>query len=257
MTAGDGDSDLNESRVDAPPALSAIVLGYRAGDALPVLAERLHADLVGSGIGFELVLVANHDGPEPDHTAEVTREFAADHDNVTVIASQKRGAMGWDMRSGLDAAAGDFLIVIDGDGRTRPTTSSVPTSFIPARGRYVVKGRRSTRADGLVQMVISLVYIVAFAVMFGARGIWDVNGRPKGITRKALGRMRLEADDWFIDAEIVLEARRCGSRHCRVPGPLLGERGAGLVRRLEDGRGVRPQHACASLQRPLTAGPRR
>ena len=57
-----------------------------------VLAERLHADLVGSGIGFELVLVANHDGPQPDHTAEVAREFAADHDNVTVIAlAEARG----------------------------------------------------------------------------------------------------------------------------------------------------------------------
>ena len=217
MAAGDRASELDESGVDSPPALSAIVLGYRAGDALEGLAERLHTELTGCGIDFELVLVANHDGPEPDHTAEVAGEFAANHDNVAVVAAEKRGAMGWDMRSGLAAAAGDFLIVIDGDGQN-PIHDVIRAYELHVRtGADVIKGRRSTRADGLVRMAISLVYNVAFAVMFGARGIWDVNGKPKGMTREALGRMRLEADDWFIDAEIVLEARRCGLVLAEVP----------------------------------------
>ena len=217
MAAGAGSSELSESTAGTRPAMSAIVLGYRAGDALAGLAERLHADLVGSGIDFELVLVANHDGPEPDHTVEVARKFASGHDNVTVVASQKLGAMGWDMRSGLDAAAGDFLIVIDGDGQN-PTHDVLRAYELRSEtGADVVKGRRSTRADGVVRMAISLIYNLAFAVMFGARGIWDVNGKPKGMTREALGRMRLTADDWFIDAEIVLEARRCGLTLAEFP----------------------------------------
>jgi hypothetical protein len=38
----------------------------------------------------------------------------------------------------------------------------------------------------------------------------DINGKPKGLTRSAYERLELRSDDWFIDAEIVLEARRLG-----------------------------------------------
>ena len=194
------------------PELSAIVLGYRAEAALEPLAEGLHADLTESGIDFEMVLVANFDGDRVDRTPEVARAFAAAHDNVLVVAEPKRGAMGWDMRSGLDAASGEFRIVIDGDGQNPTHDVLRAWELRSSSGADVVKGRRSSRADGLTRAITSLVYNVAFALMFGARGIWDVNGKPKGMTRAALERMDLHADDWFIDAEIVLEARRLGLR---------------------------------------------
>ena len=217
MSVGDRASESAGSERVSGPALSAIVLGYHAGDSLAPLAERLHSDLTGSGLDFELVLVANHDGPEPDRTADVAHEFATGHENVVVVAGEKHGAMGWDMRSGLDAGSGDFLIVIDGDGQN-PTHDVLRAYELHNRsGADVVKGRRSTRADGVARIVISLVYNLAFAVMFGARGIWDVNGKPKGMTRDALGRMRLEANDWFIDAEVVLEARRCSLTLAEFP----------------------------------------
>lgn len=210
MAAEDRASERLGAGADRRPALSAIVLGYRAEDALKPLADGLHADLTASGIDFELVLVANYDGPRPDRTAAVASEFAGAHENVVVVAEPKLGAMGWDMRSGLDAANGDFLVVIDGDGQNPTHDVLRAYELREGSGADVVKGRRSSRADGFARVAISLVYNVAFTVMFGARGIWDVNGKPKGMTREALGRMRLEADDWFIDAEIVLEARRCG-----------------------------------------------
>jgi hypothetical protein len=80
-----------------------------------------------------------------------------------------------------------------------------------------MKGRRIARFDGPYRRVVSAVYNLAFAVLFGTRGIWDVNGKPKGLTRAAYEALDLESDDWFIDAEIVLSARRRGLAVAELP----------------------------------------
>jgi hypothetical protein len=56
-----------------------------------------------------------------------------------------------------------------------------------------------------------------FRLMFRTHGLWDINGKPKGLTREAYERLRLTSDDWFIDAEIVLGAREQGMRVEELP----------------------------------------
>jgi hypothetical protein len=36
----------------------------------------------------------------------------------------------------------------------------------------------------------------------------DINGKPKIFTRDALDKLDLESNDWFIDGEIMIKARR-------------------------------------------------
>jgi glycosyltransferase involved in cell wall biosynthesis len=226
------------------PALSAIVLCYRAEeDALHVL-EPLHRELNDEGIDFEMVLVANYWGDRQDRTADVARRFADDHAGVRVIAEPKRGAMGWDLRSGLAAARGDVLIVIDGDEQNPVEDVARMYGEMKRTGADVMKGRRVARYDPRLRHVISAVYNLVFRVVFRTRGLWDINGKPKGLTRAAYGRMDLTADDWFADAEIVLEARRLGLtirempvtfrknrvRHSFVGGPAIPEFLRNIVR---------------------------
>jgi hypothetical protein len=73
-----------------------------------------------------------------------------------------------------------------------------------------MKGRRVSRGDGLYRYLISVIYNVAFFAMFRTRRLWDINGKPKGLTRAAYEQMELRSDDWFIDAEIVLATRKLG-----------------------------------------------
>lgn len=40
----------------------------------------------------------------------------------------------------------------------------------------------------------------------------DVNSKPKIFTRAAFEMMELKSDDWFIDAEIMIQARSFGLR---------------------------------------------
>jgi glycosyltransferase involved in cell wall biosynthesis len=201
----------------APPELSVIVLCYQADEAVHRVIDPLYEQLQASGVAYELLLVANQWRDRPDPTGQVVAEFARDRDAVRTVIERKQGAMGFDMRSGLAAARGDYLLVLDGDAQNPVEDVLKMYRQMRATGADVMKGRRTARFDGPYRRFISTVYNFAFSLLFGTRGIWDINGKPKGLTRAAYETLELESDDWFIDAEIVLSARRNGLTVAELP----------------------------------------
>jgi glycosyltransferase involved in cell wall biosynthesis len=201
----------------APPELSAIVLCYRAQDSIEQVIAPLHRQLTESGVRYELVLVANYDEGRDDSTPEIVRRFAEQHDAVRTVIKPKHGGMGWDMRSGLEAAAGRHLIVIDGDAQNPVEDVLRMYHEMRRTGADVMKGRRIARFDGPYRKLVSIAYNGLFALLFRTRGLWDINGKPKGMARAAYEQIELRSDDWFIDAEIVLAARRAGLTVAELP----------------------------------------
>jgi glycosyltransferase involved in cell wall biosynthesis len=199
------------------PEVSAIVLCYRAGESILAVIDPLHRQLADAGVSFELVLVANYDPDREDVTPAVVERFAQSHENVRVVSRAKQGAMGEDMRAGLDAATGDYLVAIDGDAQNPVEDVLRMYREMKRTGVDVMKGRRTSRFDGAYRRFVSWIYNVLFLLLFRTRGLWDINGKPKGLRRAAFERMELSSDDWFIDAEIILEARRAGLRVAEMP----------------------------------------
>jgi len=190
--------------------LSAVFLCYRAEENVRRVVEPLSEELRRSGISHELVLVANYRPGENDRTPAVVRDLARGREEVTTLTLEKQGAMGWDMRSGLDAARGAHMVVIDGDAQNPVEDVLRVHRCLEQTGADLVKGRRTERGDGLLRRVVSLAYNGLFVLLFGTWGLWDINGKPKGLTRAAYEQLDLRSDDWFVDAEIVLAARRRG-----------------------------------------------
>jgi len=206
------------------PELSVVVLCYRAEDDLPEVVEPLHRELEASGVPYELVLVANHWAGSADRTPERAATFADGHPHVVVVARQKAGDMGWDLRSGLEVARGRYLVYLDGDGQV-PTHSALEVyRRLKETGADVAKGRRRGREDGSVRTLTSLGFNVLFRLLFRTGPIWDINGQPKGLTREAYERLDLRTDDWFTDAEIVLKARAAGLEIVETPVRFLPRR---------------------------------
>ena len=199
------------------PELSVVVLCYRAQEGLRLVVEPLAAELRASGVPHELVLVANYWNGAGDLTPQHAESFAAEHSDVVVVARPKEGAMGWDLRSGLDAARGDYLVYLDGDGQVPAAAALDVYRRLKETGADVAKGRRYLREDGSVRTLTSLGFNVLFRLLFWTRGLWDVNGQPKGFTRAAHERLDLRTDDWFTDAEILLKAKELGLRVVEVP----------------------------------------
>jgi glycosyltransferase involved in cell wall biosynthesis len=205
----------------AKPVLSVVVLCYRAEDHAGTVIMPLYEELEASGVPYELVLVANAWAGSGDTTPAVVAELARDRPAMSVVSFDKGGDMGWDMRTGLQAARGDYLVVIDGDGQ-------VPTRYaldiykeLERTGADIVKGRRYLREDGTARTLSSIIFNLLFVVVFGTRALWDINGRPKGFRRDAWERLDLRTDDWFTDAEIVLKARQLGLRIRELPVVFL------------------------------------
>lgn len=199
------------------PELSVVVLCYRAQEGLRLVVEPLHAELQASEVPYELVLVANYWDGTVDLTPREAESFAAGHPEVFVVARPKAGAMGWDLRSGLETARGEHLVYLDGDGQV-PTEAALDVyRRLKETGADVAKGRRHVREDGSVRTVTSLGFNALFRLLFRTRGVWDVNGQPKGLTRSTYERLDLRTDDWFTDAEILLKAKELGLRVVEVP----------------------------------------
>ena len=116
--------------------------------------------------------------------------------------------MGWDMLSGLTKATGDYVAVIDGDGQMPVYDLIRVHEIIKSSDADLVKTYRQVRGDGFVRKCISLIFNCAFAILFPGFKCRDVNSKPKIFRRSSFQKMNLIDDGWFIDAEMMIQARR-------------------------------------------------
>jgi glycosyltransferase involved in cell wall biosynthesis len=205
------------------PDLSVVILCYRSGSEARSCAARIGQVLREADIGnYQLVLVGNYVAGGGDTTPDVVRELAAGDPLIVCSAVEKQGMMGWDMRSGLSLATGECLAVIDGDGQVLVEDLVRIYRLLCAQGLDLAKTYRTRRGDGLKRKLFSLVFNGFFHLLFPGLPVRDINAKPKVLTRSAYERLTLQADDWFIDAEILIQARHLGFRIGEVETEFLG-----------------------------------
>ena len=178
--------------------------------------EKLRHALSRCNFSWELVLIGNYIEGSDDETPQVVRELANRWPNVSAVIRPKEGMMGWDMRMGLNAARGEYIGVIDGDGQF--PVEAVIACLLKAEMENLdlTKTYRVRRDDGIYRRLISYGYNGLFKLLFGLQ-IHDVNSKPKIIRRDKYELLRLESDDWFADAEIMIRAREAGLSIGEIP----------------------------------------
>ena len=197
------------------PELSVVVLCYRSGERVRGFAREISEVLTRAGIeSYELVLVANYLDPRPgepeDPTPALVRELARNDPRLVASTLKKQGMMGWDLRSGLALASGRSLAMLDGDGQVRAGDLATTFAVLRAGGVDLVKATRVERDDGVARRALSFLYNLLFRLLFPGLPVSDINGKPKILTRAAYERLDLRSDDWFVDAEMMIQARRLG-----------------------------------------------
>lgn len=200
-----------------------MVLCYRSGQFAAVFAERLMQSLDATGIDYELVLVGNYLAAlrETDETPAVVRALAGKYPRIVAVVREKAGMMGWDMRSGLDAARGRAVAVIDGDGQMPPEDVVKVYRALQAGPFDLAKTYRDTRHDGPARVVMSRSYNLLTRILFPRVRVKDINSKPKAFQQAALTRLKLTSDDWFIDAEIIIKASYLGLSITETPTIFL------------------------------------
>jgi len=192
------------------PELSVVILCYHSADIVRDLVSQVERELEEAKIDYELVLVGNYlPGDTNDQTPAILKSLAEDKPRFAVVAKEKEGMMGWDMRTGLNAATGRHISVIDGDGQM-PMSDVIKVYRVLQVGKYdLVKTFRAQRQDGWYRRTISGIYNFLFRLMYPPAHVFrDINSKPKVMTRTAYQQMHLVSNDWFTDAEIMIEALR-------------------------------------------------
>lgn len=205
------------------PELSVVILCYHSGESIFDFVRETKRIFKENDIeNFELILVGNFFPGSDDNTPEIVKEIADNDKQISYVAKPKLGMMGWDMKSGLDQANGRYIAVIDGDGQMPIIDIVSVWKTMKEKNADVAKTYRMKRGDGLWRKLISFFYNLFFSILFPGLYVNDINSKPKIMTRDFYEKLNLKSDDWFIDAEIMIQARRFNAVITEIPTEFLG-----------------------------------
>lgn len=197
--------------------ISVVILCYNAENQVYEFVNKTIGLLESENLSWELILVGNYIEGCGDKTPEIVKKIAAERKHVKAVTLPKKGMMGWDARSGMNAAEGKFICLIDGDEQMPYQDIARVCKKIKEDKLDFVQTYRIKRHDGLMRKIKSAGYNVLFKILFPGTQVKDVNSKPKILTREAYRKMNLASNDWFIDAEMVIQAMALKLRIGEIP----------------------------------------
>ena len=214
-----------EDRKEVDIAL--VILCYKGGEKVREFVKMTQRLLSSRNLTYQLVLVGNYNAreKESDPTPRIIREIAAHDPRITTVTLEKKGMFGWDVKSGFKEARGKTIAFIDGDGQNPIEDIVRVYNALVGAGADMAITYRVKRHDGLERILVSRIYNRLLRVLFPRVTVYDANAKPKLFTKKALGELVLNADDWFIDAEIVIQACYKNFRIAQLPTVFLKQSG--------------------------------
>jgi len=123
--------------------ISIVVPVYNEEQSLPLLVQRLHETLSGSGLSYEVVLV---DDGSQDGSWAAMQALADTHDFLHLIRFRRNFGQTAAMSAGFHAARGKVIITLDADLQNDPADIPALMEQI-AKGYDVVSGWRKDRKD--------------------------------------------------------------------------------------------------------------
>jgi hypothetical protein len=140
--------------------------------------------------------------------------MAAEFTALRVIHHEKNYKFGRTLRDGIAAARKEIVFLTDSDN---PIDMADMKKAIPLMKEYdFVNGRRLAREPSLKRILYTAVYNQMIRTLFGL-DTEDVNFSYKMARRDLLQKLDLRSEGSFIDAEMMIEAKRAGARMREIP----------------------------------------
>lgn len=177
--------------MDRPPQLSLVIPVYNeAGNILP-LAERCVEVLRALGRSFEFIFV--NDGSTDATSAEIAQAHAR-WPEVRELALPQNSGQATALLTGLRAATGAFLLMMDGDGQNDPRDYPALLAMVESGEVDLACGWRVDRHDSTLRRIMSKIANVV-------RG-WFLNDgvHDSGCQLRV---MRAEVRDAFFPMELM------------------------------------------------------
>ncbi|HET6278332.1 MAG TPA: glycosyltransferase family 2 protein [Candidatus Polarisedimenticolia bacterium] len=188
------------------PDLSLVVPCYNEEEIVGTTISDLLTAFGTAGHDLEIVAV---DNGSTDRTGDILRDLTRRSGRIVCHRIEVNRGYGNGLLAGLPLATAPWVGITCADGQvSAPDTVKLYEIAARSSGAKLVKVRRRFRMDGFPRKITSITYNVLTATLFGGLGSIDINGNPKIIPRSYLERMNLQSKDWFLDAEIMIKAKR-------------------------------------------------
>ena len=177
----------------------------RAVNAATEISEELMA--AGTITDYEVVIV---DDASTDATPRLADAASAANPRVKVVHHPVNRKLGGSMKSGFVASTGDIVLYTDADLPFDMRELNKALRLMHQYEADVVAAYRFDRTgEGYVRVIYSFFYNLLVRVLFGCR-FRDVNFAFKLVRRRVLDRIELKSEGSFIDAELMVSARKMG-----------------------------------------------
>lgn len=184
---------------------------YHDEKNLPTLVPHVSEFLKKITDTYEIIIV--HDGG-PDRTGPVADELALKYPNVRVIHHAKNMGYGRTLHDGYEAAKYDYVMYTDGDNQYDVN------EFLPylhlLQNADVLSGYVREKAVSFRRKVQSFVYNTLIKVLFFVN-CRDIDCAMKMFKRKVLNKIEIKSDSCFIDAEMIIKAKKAGFEVAQFP----------------------------------------
>jgi len=191
-----------------PPSLSVVIPMYNEEAYVDRAVAAATGVLEEMGGEWEIVIV---DDASTDETARRAEALAAADARVRVIHNAVNRRLGGTLRAGYAAARKELIFYTDADLPVDLAQLPRAVRLLEYQQADLLAGYRFDRtSEGLHRALYTIGYHVLIRLLFGLR-IRDVNFAFKMFRRSLLQRFALRSEGSFIDAELLLRARKAGA----------------------------------------------
>lgn len=191
-----------------PPSVSVVIPMYNE-EAYVERAVRAARDVLeGMGADWEVIVVND---ASSDRTGALAEDLARADPRVQVLHNVANRQLGGSLRAGWARARKDLILYTDADLPADLGELPRAAHLLEYQQADVLAAYRFDRtAEGPRRAVMAFGYNLLVRVLFDLP-VRDVNFAFKLFRRSLLERLRLTSEGSFIDAELLLRARRAGA----------------------------------------------
>lgn len=201
-------------------SLTFIIPAYNDQSSIEIVVKRTIA--VGKQLAVPFRIIVCNDASE-DATAHTLIKLEKQFPMLTVLHHAVNKGYGQTIKELYQKARSDWLFSLPGDYQIDPEELK---KLWPTRSRAdLILGWRKHRHDASPRLVQSTIYNWLLTLLFGTR-VHDVNS-VRLMKTSVMKSVRLISSSAFVDAELVIRAKRKGFRIIEIPISHRARAGAG------------------------------